>query len=50
MYEYRKGNYVYYGSKEYGSPMREVKTISQAEANYWDRLEKRINQQRKNLK
>lgn len=45
MYEYTKGNYVYYGNREYGTPIREIKTISQKEANYWDRIEKQIRRQ-----
>ena len=40
MYEYIRGNYIYNGNKECGSPVREVRTVSQAEADYWDRLEK----------
>ena len=35
--EYNKGCY---------SPVREIKTISQAEADYWDRIEKQIRMQR----
>lgn len=46
MYEYNRGNYIYYGNKECGSPTREIKTISQKEANYWDRIEKQIRQQK----
>lgn len=42
MYEYTKGNYVYRGNKECGSPVREIKTISQKEADYWDRIEREI--------
>jgi hypothetical protein len=42
MYEYTKGNYIYRGNKEYGSPVREIKTISQKEADYWDRIEREI--------
>ena len=45
MYEYTKGNYVYYGNKECGNPVREIKTVSQKEADYWDRIEKQIRQQ-----
>lgn len=44
-YEYTKGNYVYSGNKEYGSPVREVRVVSQKEADYWDRLEKEIKRQ-----
>lgn len=42
MYEYTKGNYVYKGDKTCGSPVREVKTISEKEARYWDKVEKQI--------
>jgi hypothetical protein len=42
MYEYTKGNYIYRGNKECGSPVREIKTISQKEADYWDRIEREI--------
>lgn len=42
MYEYVKGNYIYQGDKTYGSPVREIKTISEKEAKYWDKLEKQI--------
>lgn len=42
MYEYTKGNYVYRGNKECGTPLREIKTISQKEADYWDRIEREI--------
>lgn len=42
MYEYTKGNYVYRGNKECGTPLREIKTVSQQEADYWDRIEKEI--------
>ena len=42
MYEYAKGNYIYRGTKECGTPLREIKTISQKEANYWDRVEREI--------
>ncbi len=44
-YEYTKGNYVYSGNKEYGSPVREIRVVSQKEADYWDRLEKEIKRQ-----
>ena len=44
-HEYTKGNYVYSGNKEYGSPVREVRVVSQKEADYWDRLEKEIKRQ-----
>ena len=40
MYEYVKGNYIYRGDKTCGSPVKEVKTISEKEARYWDKLEK----------
>lgn len=47
MNEYTKNNYVYRGNnKEYGSPIREIKTISQKEADYWDRIERQIRQQK----
>ena len=42
MYEYVKGNYVYRGTQSCGSPVREIKTISEKEARYWDKLEKQI--------
>ena len=42
MYEYTRGNYVYSGNRECGSPVREIKTISQKEADYWDRIEREI--------
>lgn len=42
MYEYTKGNWIYYGDQHCGSPRREVKPISEQEAKYWDRLEKEI--------
>ena len=42
MYEYTRGNYVYRGNRECGSPVREIKTISQQEADYWDRIEREI--------
>lgn len=42
MYEYTRGNYVYRGNRECGSPVREIKTISQKEADYWDRIEREI--------
>lgn len=29
MYEYTRGNYVYRGTQEYGSPVREVRTVTQ---------------------
>ena len=45
MYEYTKGNYVYRGTRECGSPIREVRTTTQKEADYWDRLEKEIRRQ-----
>ena len=48
MYEYNKGNYVYYGNKECGSPIREIKTISEKEAKYWDNIEKQIKRQEQN--
>ena len=45
MYEYIRGNYIYSGNRECGSPVREVKTISEKEAKYWDNIEKQIRQQ-----
>lgn len=50
MYEYIRGNYIYYGNRECGSPVREVKTISDKEAKYWDNIEKQIRQQQKGVK
>ncbi len=47
MNEYAKGNYVFRGNKECGSPIREIKSVSQEEADYWDRIEKQIHAQRK---
>lgn len=47
MNEYVKGNYVFRGNKECGSPVREIKSVSQEEADYWDRLERQIRAQRK---
>ena len=44
MYNYIKGNYVYCGNKECGSPIKEIKTISEKEAKYWDDIEKQIRQ------
>lgn len=48
MYEYAKENYVYYGNKECGSPIREIKTVSNEEAKYWDRIEAQIRRQQAN--
>jgi hypothetical protein len=45
MYEYIKGNYIYKGNSECGTPVREIKSITQKEYNYWDRLEKQIRKQ-----
>ena len=45
MYEYARNNYVYRGNKECGSPVREVRTVSQKEADYWDRLDRQIRKQ-----
>lgn len=47
MYEYIKGNYIYYGNSECGSPVREVKAVSDKYAKFWDRLEKQIRQNNK---
>lgn len=44
MYEYVRGNYVYSGNKECGSPIREVRTTTQEEADFWDKLEKACRQ------
>lgn len=48
MYEYTKGNYVYYGNQYCGSPVGEIKTISDKEAKHWDNIEKQIKSQNKN--
>lgn len=48
MYEYLKGNTVYYGNKECGTPVRTVKTVSESEARYWERLEREIRRQERN--
>ena len=45
MYEYIRGSYIYRGGQGYGSPVREIKTISEKEAKYWDRIEKQIREQ-----
>lgn len=45
MYEYAKGNFVYRGNQECGSPIREIRTVSQKEADYWDKLEREIKRQ-----
>ena len=50
MYEYNRGNYVYYGNKECGSPTREIRTMSQKEADDWDRLEREIRRQERKMK
>ena len=42
MYEYNKGNYIYYGDKKCGTPIKEIKTINENEAKYWDKIEKDI--------
>lgn len=42
MYEYTRGNYIYCGDRYCGSPRKEVKTISEKEAKYWDKIEKQI--------
>ena len=42
MYDYTNGNYVYRGNKECGTPLREVRTVSLQEADYWDRIEREI--------
>lgn len=46
MYEYVKGNHVYYGDKYCGSPIREIKCCSDKEGKYWDKIEKKIRKQR----
>jgi hypothetical protein len=48
MYEYLKGNYVHYGNRECGSPVREIKTVSEKEARYWDRIEREIRRRERN--
>lgn len=45
MYEFSKGNYIYYGTRQAASPVREIKTISDKEAKYWDNIEKQIKRQ-----
>ena len=45
MYEYCRGNYIYRGNNYCGTPIREVKTVSDKEARYWDNLEKQIKRQ-----
>ena len=50
MYEYTREKYIYYGNKECGSPVREVRTVSQKEADYWDRLDKACRQVSKRQK
>lgn len=47
MYEYNQGNYIYRGNRECGTPIREVKSISDKEAKYWDNIEKQIRNQQK---
>lgn len=42
MYEYTKNDYVYRGGKDYGPPIREIKTVSEQEAKKWDNLDKQI--------
>lgn len=42
MYEYNKGNYIYYGDRYCGSPIKGIKTISNDEYKYWDKIEKEI--------
>ncbi len=46
MYDYIRGNYVYNGNNYCGTPLREIKTISEKEARYWDKLEKEIRKSR----
>lgn len=45
MYEYNRGNFIYRGNQECGSPIREIRTVSQKEADYWDKLEREIKKQ-----
>ena len=45
MYEYTRGNYVYRGTSGCGGPVREVKSVSEKEAKYWDNIEKQIRKQ-----
>ena len=45
MYYYTKGNYVYYGDNTHGTPTKEIKTITDTQARYWDNIEKQIKQQ-----
>lgn len=49
MYEYLNpyNGYVYRGSQGCGSPVREVKTVTDAEAKQIDRLEKAIREAKK---
>jgi hypothetical protein len=47
MNEYARGNYVYRGTQGCGSPVREIKTVSQKEADYWDRLEREARRNRR---
>ena len=42
MYEYIRGNFIYKGNRECGSPVREVKCVSDREAKYWDKIDKQI--------
>ena len=46
MYEYIKGDYIYYGSTECGSPIREIRTCTDKEAKFWDNLDKQIRRQK----
>jgi len=50
MYEYIRGNYIYVGDRQCGSPVREIKTISDKEAKYWESIEKQIRRQQQNAK
>ena len=46
MYEYIKGDCIYYGNKECGSPIREIRTCTDKEAKFWDNLDKQIRRQK----
>lgn len=50
MYYYTKGNYIYYGDKTQGSPIKEIRTTSEQQARYWDNIEKQIKRQQYNNK
>ena len=48
MYYYTKGDYIYKGDKFCGSPVKEIRTITDQEAKYWDNIEKQIKRQQNN--